>query len=100
MAQRPIGEPLHRIADQHAHGNRDAGADQHDGERRQTGGDERVDHGEGHHGADHHHFAVREVDELDDAVDHGVAERHHGVDASRGKAVDDLLEKRIHGRQA
>ena len=36
LAQRPVGEPLHRVADQHAHRHRAAGADQHHGERRQA----------------------------------------------------------------
>jgi hypothetical protein len=52
---------------------------------------------EGDHGADHHHLAVGEVDELDDAVDHRVAERHHGIDAAQREAVDDLLEQYVHG---
>ena len=59
---------------------------------------ERDDHREGDHGADHHHLAVREVDQLDDAVDHGVAERDDGVHAAQRQAVDDLLEEDVHQR--
>jgi hypothetical protein len=39
---------------------------------------------------------VGEVDELDDAVDHGVAKGHQGVDSAQGDAVDQLLEKNFH----
>ena len=47
------------------------------------------------HRADHHDFAVREVDELDDAVDHRVAERDDGVDAAERQAVDHLLQEDV-----
>ena len=49
------------------------------------------------HRADHHHLAVREVDELDDPVDHRVAERDDRVDAAERQAVDDLLQEDVHG---
>ena len=48
------------------------------------------------HGADHDHFAMREIDELNDAIDHRVAERDHGIDAAERKAVDELLQEDIH----
>ena len=41
--------------------------------------------------ADHVDVAVREVDELDDTIDHGIAERDQGVDAAERHAVDELL---------
>ena len=56
---------------------------------------ERRDDGERDHRADHHDLAVREVDELDDAVDHRVAERDHGVDAAERQAVDHLLQENV-----
>jgi hypothetical protein len=62
----------------------------------QTG---RRDHRESHHGADHHHFAMREVDQLDDAVHHGVAQSDHGVHASCGEAIHQLLQESIHARR-
>ena len=41
-----------------------------------------------------------EVDELQDAVDHGVAERDQGVDGAQREAVDEVLEEVAHhGRQ-
>ena len=42
-------------------------------------------------------FAMGEVDQLDDAVDHRVAERHDGVYAAEGHAVDQLLDEDVHG---
>ena len=47
------------------------------------------------HRADHHDLAVREVDELDDAVDHRVAQRDDRVDAAERQAVDELLEEDV-----
>ena len=42
-------------------------------------------------GADHEHVAVGEVDELDDPVDHRVAEGDEGVDRAERQRVGDLL---------
>src|SRR5690349_22568749 len=42
-------------------------------------------------------FAVREVDELDDPVDHRVAERDDRVHAAERDAVDELLDEGVHG---
>ena len=39
--------------------------------------------GDREHAAEHEHVAVREVDQLEDAVDERVAERDQRVDASR-----------------
>ena len=44
-------------------------------------------------GAVHEDGAMGKVDEADDPVDHGVAQRDDGVDRADGQAVDDLLEK-------
>jgi hypothetical protein len=46
--------------------------------------------------ADHEHLAVGEVDQADDAVDHGVAQGDQGIHAAQHQAVDDLLEKDVH----
>ena len=43
-------------------------------------------------GAGHHDVAMREIDQAQDAVDHGVAERHQGVDAADGDAEDQEFE--------
>ena len=39
------------------------------------------------------HVAMGEVDQLDDPVDHRVAERDQGVDAAQRETVDQLLEE-------
>jgi hypothetical protein len=39
---------------------------------------------------------MREVDELDDAVHHRVAQRDNRINAAQGKSVNELLEKGIH----
>src|SRR4028118_1366631 len=46
--------------------------------------------------ADHHHVAVREVDQLQDAVHHGVPEGAPGGDRPRGYPVEEVLEKSLH----
>ena len=101
-AQRPVGDALERVADAHAHGNRDQHAGGEDRDRRQAGmrADQRGDHRKGRHRADHHHLAVREIDELDDAVHHRVAERDHGVHAAEREAVDHLLQENVHPSSA
>jgi hypothetical protein len=38
-----------------------------------------------------------EVDELQDAVDHGVAQGNQGIDATEHQASEDLLEQDFHG---
>ena len=42
-----------------------------------------------------HHvdIAVGEIDELDDAVDHGVAQRDEGKIGADGQAIEELLEE-------
>jgi hypothetical protein len=92
---RPVGEALDEDADD--------GAEDHRAEHDEEGAHERrlaplqlprkVVPGVG---AQHVNVAVREVDEPQHAVDHGVAERDQGVDRPQGEAVDELLEKRRH----
>ena len=48
-------------------------------------------------GAHHVDVAVREVDELQDAVDHRVAQRDEGVDGPEREPVDEVLEELGHG---
>ncbi|VDR29141.1 Uncharacterised protein [Raoultella terrigena] len=42
-------------------------------------------------GADHQNIAVGKVNDAQDAVHHGVAERDQGIDASQHDAIDELL---------
>jgi hypothetical protein len=46
--------------------------------------------------AHHHDVAVREVDELQHAVDHGVAEGHERVDRAGREAIDEVLDELGH----
>src|ERR1700689_3004283 len=39
---------------------------------------------------------MREVDEADDAVHHGIAQRDQRINAAQRQAVDDLLKEDIH----
>ena len=48
-------------------------------------------------GADGEDLAVGEVDELEDAVDHGVAQGDGGVDEADGHAVDEHLGQVVDG---
>src|SRR5690606_27626089 len=52
--------------------------------------------GGGHHGTHHDHIAMGEIDQADDAVHHGVAQRHQGVDTADRDAIDQLLEQNVH----
>ena len=56
-------------------------------------GEDRTDQQEGQHRTEHEDVAVGEVDELDDAVDEGVAERHEGEDQAVREADDLGLEE-------
>ena len=48
-------------------------------------------------GADGEDLAVGEIDELEDAVDHGVAQGDGGVDEADGHAVDEHLGQAVDG---
>src|SRR5690606_1324685 len=50
--------------------------------------------------ADHEDFAVGEVDQLQDAVDHRVTERDEGVDAAEHESVEDLLQQYVEVEQS
>ena len=41
--------------------------------------------------ADHENIAVGEINEAQNAIDHGVAQGEQGVNRPQGKAVDQLL---------
>lgn len=97
LAQGPVGDLFDAVADGHAHRGGGHEADQGDDRARQAGAGQQLDHGKGGEGTDHDHFAMGEVDEAQDAVHHGVAEGHQGVDAAEHQAVDDLLQKNVHG---
>ena len=49
---------------------------------------------------DHQHVAVREIDQVEDAVHHRVAEGDQRIDAAEDEAVEDLLKENFHARSA
>ena len=96
VAKRPVGDLLDREVQRRAN---DDGGDQADEKKqpaRQAEAGQRRHHRPARQRAHHQHIAVREVDEVDDPVDHRVAERHQCVDAAQNEAVDDLLDEDIH----
>ena len=96
IAQRTIRDPFQAPAEQHAAGHGRAHAGQTGEQRRHAGLHQGTDDGDGDQGADHDHFAVREVDQAHDAVHHRVAQGDEGINAPLHQAVDDLLKKNIH----
>lgn len=75
-------------------------SDDHDGYRDQQGGAGREDGvgAERAEAADHEDLAVGEVDELDDAVDHGVPDGDETIESTEGQAVGQLLRQFVHRR--
>ena len=47
-------------------------------------------------GTHHQHLTMGKVDQVDDAVHHGVAQGHQGIHAAQYQPVDDLLDQGIH----
>jgi hypothetical protein len=96
--QRPVRDPLHGVREQHAHRHGDQQPRHHErrGRKAEPGREQRLDHRNRGERAHHHQLAVGEVDEPDDAVDHGVAERDQRIHAAQRDAVDQLLQQDIH----
>lgn len=90
VAQGPVGEALG--GDRGEGGDQDSG-DQHERQGQPQGGaaGEGEVGGQGAEAADHDDLAVGEVDELDDAVDHRVADRDEPVEGAEDQAVGQLL---------
>jgi hypothetical protein len=57
---------------------------------------QQVEDGQAGHGADHQHIAVGEVNQVQHAVHHGVAQRDQCIHAAQHQPVNDLLDKSIH----
>jgi hypothetical protein len=97
VAQRAVGQPLHRppISSGEDHGDQ-----QHHQQRQGHVADaERAQHQKRDHrdeGADHVDLAMGEIDHADDAVDHGVADGDEPIDRPQGQAIDELLQKIRH----
>ena len=84
MAQRTVCQSLHHDAEQ--------GRDRHGDEDCRHDGDPERNRVEAEVRPDHVDIAMGEVDELDDAVDHRVAESDQRVDAAERNPVDELLQ--------
>ena len=61
-----------------------------------AGAAEHVQNAEADERPDHEDVPVREVEELQDAVDERVAERDQRVDAPESEGVDGQLDERVH----
>ncbi|MPM22573.1 hypothetical protein SDC9_69030 [bioreactor metagenome] len=98
VAQPLVGHLFNREVECRSHDAGDDGGDQQHHPTRGTG------HGFLHHAdaaptgerPDHEHFTVREIDQLNDAVHHRIAEGYEGVHAAENQTVDDLLQQNIH----
>ena len=71
-------------------------ADQQQQPARQARAAEQRDDGPADQRTHHQHLAMGEVDEVDDAVHHGVAQGHQRIHAAQHQTVDDLLQKDVH----
>jgi hypothetical protein len=98
MPQWAIGYPFESPAEHHADHYRNQQTHAENQQWRHAGTGEKNDHGEGDHRPDHHHLTVGEVDQADDAVHHRVAKSDQRVDGAQSEAVDQLLEKSVHGQ--
>ena len=92
LAQRTVGHPLQRDAEQ----GHQTEHDDHHKPHRQYGrhaSGEAAGHKQSHSEIrpDGENVAVREVDQLQHAVHHRIAERDEGINATHGKAIDELL---------
>ncbi len=91
MAQGTVGEPLDGDAPQRGEDDGEQ-HDEKDEEQRADAsqpvglGEREPDHAE--IGSDHVDLTVREIDQLENAIDHGVSERDQRIDATERQAVD------------
>ena len=100
MAERPVADPLDDQRRRGAHRHRQ----QHDRRHRQdriivenAGAIEAARQEEGRERSRHGDVAMREVDQAQDAVDHGVAERDQRIDAADGQAEQEEIEPLVGG---
>ena len=97
IAQGAVGRALQQKAEQrHQQAHHDEDRQHGQGQRQHAGEITAHQKGQAQIGADGEQIAVREVDELEHAVDHGVAQGHQRVNAAHGKTVQKLLKKLFH----
>ena len=98
IAQRPIGKPLYRHADDacpdHRH-NQHNENDECGGNDGSFVGVKQNKHAVAQIGTNHVNVAVGKVEQLENAIDHGIAEGDEGVDAAQGQAVDQGLGEEV-----
>ena len=97
VAQRLVGNLLDREAV--AAGQNDGNQNGEDDDQRQRQAERGQTH-QRHHAdisANHVNLAVGEVNQADDAIDHGVANGNQRINAAEGEAVDNLLKEVVHG---
>ncbi|MDT4872391.1 hypothetical protein FQZ97_1075700 [compost metagenome] len=93
IAQWPVGQLLDRVVERGADHHRDHRGKHQDQPQRHAGRGVAHDADDGPAGerAHHEHVTVREVDQSDDAVHHGVAQGNQRIHAAQNQTVDDLL---------
>jgi hypothetical protein len=96
VAQRAVGHLLDGEVQDRAHHDRAGQRDQQEHPAGQARAGQQGDHRPAGQGPDHQHLTVGEVDQVDDAVDHRVAQCHQRVHAAEHQTVDDLLDEGLH----
>ena len=93
IAQRPVGNFFDGEVQGCAHDKGDQQRDKQNHPPRCAGHGllHEADDGPAGQRADHQHLAVRKIDQVDDAVDHGVTQCNQGVHAAQHQTVNDLL---------
>ena len=98
VAERPVSHLFnHEIECGSHHTGNDGGQKQHQPARRPGHGFlHQADAAPAGQRPDHEHLTVRKIDELDDAVHHGVTQGNQGIHAAKNQTVDDLLQQDVH----
>ena len=101
-ATRPIGESFNQNSESRRKGHRDQHYDRRRRQRfAESGAHPGIIRGViSHVGAKHEYVAVSEIDQPQNAIDHGVAQRNQCVGAALGDTVDDLLKKLVQSNSA
>jgi len=91
MTQRAVGDAFNAVTEHHATQHRQRYAERQCQQWRHTPSEQRGQRGKRQHRAYHHHFAMREIDQAEYAIHHGVAQRDQRIHAALHKTVNDLL---------
>jgi len=98
IAQAAVGDAFDQDIHQHGHRNRPDDGDRQLHSARQAGeaAVQQAQDGQADHGADHQHVAVGEINQVEHAVHHGVAEGHQRIHAAQHQSIEDLLDESFH----